>query len=121
VSAQGRDVRAFLDAFQDHAEPPRAAAPGISMPVLECTWSRPIDRRLNLCSVTVIPEWARILSASGLQARAFLDAMTDSLNRRAILAPLIDRYSDPVAMAGLATAGRYLKNRTSAQPQKSHR
>ena len=63
-------------------------------------------------------EIARILSAQGPQARAYLDALADRLNRRAALAPKLNRLADQASLAMILGTGRYLRGRYAAQSHK---
>jgi hypothetical protein len=54
-------------------------------------------------------EAARILSAQGPDARAFLDALAGTLNRQSAAAPRLNRLGDRAALAAAIVGGRYLR------------
>jgi hypothetical protein len=63
-------------------------------------------------------EIARILSAQGPEARAYLDALAGNLNRRAAVAPTLNRLGDRASLALILGGGRYLRSRFGGQSDK---
>ncbi|NEU94821.1 hypothetical protein [Bradyrhizobium uaiense] len=54
-------------------------------------------------------EVARILSAQGPEARAYLNALANYINRRAALSPSLNRLGDQASLASMIAAGRGLR------------
>jgi hypothetical protein len=83
------------------------------------SWKSDLESRATSATLAVVlssshAEMARILSAQGPQARVYLDALADTLNRRAALAPTLNWLGDQAGLGGLMFGGRYARNRLAA-------
>jgi hypothetical protein len=61
-------------------------------------------------------EVARILSAQGPDARAYLDALKDTLNRQSAVAPRLNLLGDRAALAAAIVGGRFLRGQFAGTP-----
>jgi hypothetical protein len=63
-------------------------------------------------------EVAKILSAQGPAARAYLKALSETLERRAALAPKLDRLANRSSAAAALTGGHYLADLSGGRSEK---